>query len=153
ERDLLTPAQFKELSHAPAVMRFWVTRNDIPDAERKKGISFLADRAGVRPMDMLLEIIQGIDTSNPNHGLEGLSKLLMEQDRQDVQKRKERLKELAAATSNRAVREVCFAWLLEVGSDFDEIKSVTELSEEHYRDLLTIIQLVNTNNFKSDIYN
>src|SRR5690606_623251 len=80
EYDLLSVDDFKSLSEAPAAMRFWVTRNDIPDAERKIAVHNLAERAGVNPTEMLLEIIQTIDTSSPNHGLEGLSELLMEQD-------------------------------------------------------------------------
>lgn len=152
EYDLLSADDFKGLSQAPAAMRFWVTRNDIPDAERKVAVQNLAKRAGVNPTELLLEIIQAIDTSTPNHGLEGLSKLLMEQDLQEVQQQRETIKDLAATSPDEAVRQVSFSLLMEMNTPAEEIMAIAELSEEHQLSFLTGVQLLSVDSNYSDDY-
>src|SRR5690606_22831776 len=114
-----TEVDFKSLSEAPAVMKFWIMQRDIPDAERREGVQLLAEESGNQPVDVLLEGIAVIAREKEERGLEGLAQLLVEQDRDLIRERETQIKELAETTKNLGVKEVCFALLGDIHQNVD----------------------------------
>ena len=127
ERDMLSTEDYRRLEAAPAVMKFWIMQQDIPEDDRIEGVRLLAERSGKAPVEVILEALSILDKgNNPRGGAAQLSRLLVNQDLQDIRKKEALIKNLASQSAKPSTKAVYYALLADLHQNYKVIDSQPE---------------------------
>jgi putative heme-binding domain-containing protein len=141
-----------KLERTEAVYEAILSRQNVPASAMRDSLSGLAGLQEVKPLSLLLKLIEGRDAAGQTAGLGSFSQLLNEQPVDDLQNSRDRIEDLALKGKAAGVRQLGYAALIQADRAGNGALFTASKSKASLRDLLAAVPSISDVKLRGSLY-
>ena len=145
-------ADLMKLERTEAVYEAILSRQNVPASAMRDSLSGLAEIQKVKPVSLLLKLIEARDAAGQTVGLESLSQLLNEQPAGDLKRFRDRIEDLALKGKEDGTRQLGYAALIHADGAGNGALFTASKSKASLRDLLAAVPSISNTELRGSLY-
>lgn len=145
-------ADLLKLERTEAVYEAILSRQNVPASAMRDSLAGLADLQKVKPLSLLLKLIEDRDATGQTAGMDGLLQLLVEQPPVDLKKSRDRIENLALKGKEAETRQLGYAALIQTDRAGNGALFTASKSKESLRDLLAAVPSIADTELRGSLY-
>jgi putative heme-binding domain-containing protein len=145
-------ADLLELEQTDAVYEAILSRQNVPASAMRDSLNGLAGLQKVKPLSLLLKLIEGRDATGQTSGSGGFLQMLIEQPAGDLKKSRDRIENLALKGKDEATRQLGYAALIQTDGAGNGALFTASKSKESLRDLLAAVPSIADAKLRGSLY-
>jgi putative heme-binding domain-containing protein len=145
-------ADLLKLERTEAVYEAIFSRQNVPASAMRDSLNGLAGLQKVKPLSLLLNLIEGRDATGQTSGSGGFLQILIEQPADDLKKSRDRIEKLALKGKEDATRQLGYAALIQTDGAGNGALFTASKSKESLRDLLAAVPSIADAKLRGSLY-
>ncbi len=141
-----------KLERSEAVYEAILSRQSVPASALNDSLNGLAGLRKVKPLSLLLNLIESRDAVGQVSGIDGLLQLLVEQPSADLKKSRDRIENLALKGKEVETRQLGYAALIQTDGAGNGALFTASKSKESLRDLLAAVPSIADEKLRGSLY-
>jgi putative heme-binding domain-containing protein len=141
-----------KLERSEAVYEAILSRQNVPASALRDSLNGLAGFQKVKPLSLLLNLIEGRDSAGQVSGFDGLLQLLIEQPSGDLKKSRDRIENVALKGKESESRQLGYAALIHTDGAGNGALFTASKSKESLRDLLAAVPSIADPQLRGSLY-
>lgn len=141
-----------KLERTEAVYEAILSRQDVPASALRESLNGLASLQNVKPLSLLLKLIDDRDVMGQVAGIDGLLQLLVEQPADDLKKSRNQIENLALKGKEAETRQLGYAALVQTDGAGNGALFAASKSKDSLRDLLAAVPSIGDAELRGSLY-